>query len=61
MTIAFVKDEFDLLIYCLQMEKKTKPEKRNLKRKLQMKQKDEYETEGTTTNATVCEKTRIID
>ena len=43
------------------MKKKAKTENRNIKRKLQMKQKDEYETEGTTTNATVCEKTRIID
>ena len=43
------------------MEKKTKTENRNLKRKLQIEQKDEYETEGTTTNATVCDKTRIID
>ena len=44
------------------MEKKTNSENSNQKRKLQMKQqKDEYETEGTTTNATVCGKTRIID
>ena len=43
------------------MEKKTKTENRNPKSILQMKQKDEYETEGITTNATVCEKTRIID
>ena len=55
------------------MEKKTNSENSNQKRKLQMKQqKDEYETEGhhhavgretegTTTNTTVCGKTRIID
>ena len=43
------------------MEKKTKTENSKLKRKLQMKQKDDYETEGTTTNATVGGKTRIID
>jgi hypothetical protein len=43
------------------MEQKTKTENRNLKRKVEVKQKDKYETEGTFTNATVCETTRIID
>ena len=55
------RDESDLFIYCLQMEQKTKTENRNLKRKLEVKQKDKYETERTFTNATVCETTRIID
>jgi hypothetical protein len=40
--------------------RKRQTENRNLKRNLQVKKKDKYETEGTSTNATVCKMTRII-
>ena len=59
--IAFVKRWIWLIHLLFTDGEKRQTENRNLKRKLQVKQKDKYETEGTFTNATVCETTRIID
>ena len=59
--IAFVKRWIWLIHLLFTDGEKRQTENRNLKRNLQVKKKDKYETEGTFTNGTVCETTRIID